>query len=189
MDGIQKMINLDKQQAIVNPHQAIGKYFLSSTEDRNRLRSYIASSTNSVESILKILEWSVKPDLVEPYDAAVALLSELDDVLLRTNEEFIKQLCCCNDVLALEEKWEVLIRSIAFAESISIEERLYAITKIIPSQSRRLIKSAIIDAIVSMQDDIGEGLVKVYLAYYSSEAEPDEIIRQLARNTAIMVLE
>lgn len=182
----QEMTNY-KQQAIVDPHQAIRRYFEGNAEERDWLRNFIASSTRSVESILKILEWSIKPDLIEPYDAAIALLSKFGDVLLRANDEFLEHSSRIETSGCVEEKWEILIRSIAFAEHISFERRLYAITEAIPNQQSRLIKSAIIDALVSMQDDIGEGLIGVYLAYYSSEAEPDEVVRQLARNTAIML--
>lgn len=176
-----------KYHAFVNTNQSIAKYFSGSAEDRNWLRSFIASSTRSIDSIMAILDWSVKPDLVEPYDAAVALLSEFGDVLLKTNDEFVKEPYHYNDKPDLEEKWEVLIKSIGFAKNISFERRLYAITKLIPNQKRRLIKTAIIDALCSMQDEIGEGLVRMYLSYYASEVEPDEYIRQYARNTDVLL--
>jgi hypothetical protein len=155
-------------------------YFLSEPSDRPIQCKLIAKYLNSVKGILLVLDWSRKKTVKEPYDSAVDLLSECGKILLKviSNEEITSLLT--RDVIAYEEKLEVLITGIAFAHSIPSQERLEAITNLIPS-SRRSIKAAIIDALLILQDEVNSDILKYHLTRFLSKDELDEYIRQYAK--------
>jgi hypothetical protein len=156
-------------------------YFLAEPSDRPRQCKFIAKYLNSVGGILLVLDWSRKKMVKESYDSAVDLLSECGKILLKVivNEEITSLLT--KDIIAYEEKLEVLITGIAFAHSIPSQERLEAITNLIPS-SRRLIKAAIIDALLILQDEVNLEILKYHLNSFLSNDEPDEYIRQYAKD-------
>lgn len=156
-------------------------YFLADPSDRPIQCKFIAKYLNSVKGILLVLDWSRKKNVKESYDSAVDLLSECGKILLKVigNEE-IRSLFT-KDVIAYEEKLEVLITGIAFAHSIPAQERLEVITHLIPS-SRRSIKAAIIDALVILQDEVNSDLLKYHLTRFLSTDELDEYVRQYAKD-------
>jgi hypothetical protein len=154
-------------------------YFLAAPRDRPIQCNFIAKYLNSVEGVLLVLGWSREKTVKEYYDSAVDLLSECGKILLKViNNEVITSLYT-KDVMAYEEKLEILITAIAFAHRIPPQERLESITNLIPS-SRRLIKAAIIDALVILQDEVSSNILKHYLAKFSSNDELDEYVRQYA---------
>ena len=163
------------------PSSLIKKYFLKKTNRKIELRKSIARHINSVESVLEILDWSIKGGVQEAYDGAIALLAECGNILIEANNKLHEDFVNTNDVITIEEKWEVLIKGIAYAQNISPQQRFDAITKFIPTQKRRLLKAAIIDALVIMQDEISADSINSYLDHFSSSDEPDKYIQEYAK--------
>lgn len=156
-------------------------YFLADPSNRPKQCKNIGRYLNSVEGILLVLDWSRKKMIKEPYDSAVDLLARCGKILLKViDNESITDLFT-KDIIAYEEKLEVLITGIAFAHSIPPQERLTAITSLIPS-SRRVIKAAIIDALLILDDEVSSDILKYYLAKFLSTDEIDEYIRQYAND-------
>lgn len=163
-----------------DPDFLIKGYFLANPSDRPIHCKFIAKRINSLEGILLILDWSRKKGVKESYDSAVDLLSECGRILLKViSNEAITSLVT-KDIIAYEEKLEVLIKGIALAHNIPSSERLKAITDLIPGH-RRLIKTAIIDALLTLQDEVDSDLLQYYLARFLSTDELDEYVRQYAQ--------
>lgn len=156
-------------------------YFLANPSDRPIQCKFIAKYLNSVEGILLVLDWSRKKTVKESYDSAVDLLLECGKILLKVISHEMIRSWVTKDIIAYEEKLEVLIKGIALAHSIPSQERLEAITNLIPS-SRRLIKTAIIDALLILQDEVNFDILKYHLASFLSNAELDEYVRQYAKD-------
>jgi len=163
-------------------------YFFAAPSDRPIQCKFIAKYLNSVEGILLVLDWSRKKIVKEPYDSAVDLLSECGKILLKVISNEVITSLFTKDVIAYEEKLEVLITGIAFAHSISSQERLEAITNLIPS-SRRSIKAAIIDALLILQDEVNSYILRYHLARFLYTDELDEYIRQYAKEALKELLE
>ena len=85
------------------------------------------------------------------------------------------------DATTYENELEILITSISLADRIPVSKRWEVITRLNPS-SRRLVKAAIIDALGSLKDEVKPGALTDCLAVFSGETEPDEYIRQYAKN-------
>jgi len=156
-------------------------YFLAHPSDRPIKCKFIAKHLNSVEGILLVLDWSRKKTVKESYDSAVDLLAECGKILFKVISNEVIASWVTKDIIAYEEKLEVLIKGIALAHSIPSQERLKAITHFIPS-SRRLIKTAIIDALLLLQDEVNCDILKYHLASFLSNAELDEYVRQYAKD-------
>jgi hypothetical protein len=159
----------------------IKAYFLAAPSDRPIQCKFIAKYLNSVEGILLVLEWSRKKMVKESYDSAVGLLSECGKILFKVIDNEAITSLFTKDVIAYEEKLEVLIKGIAFAHNIPPQERLKAITNSIP-RSRRLIKTMIIDALLILDDEINIDILKNHLASFLSNDELDEYVRQYAKD-------
>jgi hypothetical protein len=156
-------------------------YFLADPSDRPIQCKFVAKYLNSVKAILLVLDWSRKKTVEESYDSAVDLFSECGKILLKAiNNEAITSLAT-KDIVAYEEKLEVLIKGIAFAHNIPSQEKLEAITKLIPI-SRRLIKTVIIDALLILQDEVNIDILKNHLASFLSAEELDEYVIQYAKD-------
>ena len=187
LDSTKKKSSTQKSRQILlendnlNIDLLIKGYFLADPSNRPIQCKYIGRLLNSVEGILLVLDWSRKKTVKEPYDSAVDLLSKCGKILFKViDNESITSLFT-EDIIAYEEKLEVLITGIAFAHRIPSQERLKAITDLIPS-SRRIIKAAIIDALLILQDEISFDILKDHLARFLSADELDEYIRQYAKD-------
>ena len=167
-----------------DPDLLIQEYFIARPDDRAALRGFTAKHINSVNAVLEVLNWSRKKGIREAYDSAIALLAERGEILLKVvDNDTISASDTQDDIYAFEEKWEVLIKSIACACHLTTEQKLNTIRKLIPNQTRRLVKTAIIDALLIMQDEIGGDVIRRELEeYFLSSGELDEYIREYARD-------
>lgn len=167
-----------------DPDLLFREYFIAKPSLRPELRQFTAKHINSVEAVLEVLDWSRKKGVQDAYDSAIALLAECGEILIKVaNTNAIGTYTDKNDVSAFEEKWEVLIKSIACACKLNPEQKFNTITKLIPSQARRLVKTAIIDALSIMQDEIGANSICRQLEYFLSSKESDKYIRDYAKET------
>lgn len=174
-----------------DPDLLIREYFLAKPDNRRKLHKHLAKHINSVETILEILEWSTKSHVQEAYDAAIDLLAECSDgnvILKVANQKIINYATNSNNVSATEEKWEVLIKGIACNQNISIKQKFDTITQLIPASKRRLVKTAIIDALSIMQDEVDTNSIKEQLAIFVSSKESDKYIREYAKEAMEEIL-
>lgn len=164
------------------PDLLIREYFIAKLSLRAKSRKFTAKYINSIEIVLEILKWSRKKGVPEAYDSAIDLLSECGSILLKVaNSDEIEKSNKNHDNIAIQEEWEVLIKGIACAYTLSAQERFNTITKLILTQKTRLVKAAIIDALLMMQDEINPDAIKEHLAYFLSDHEADEYIRDYAQ--------
>lgn len=169
----------------------IREYFLAKPDNRRKLQKHIAQHINSVEAILEILDWSTRSRVQEAYDGAIDLIAECSDVniiLKVVNQKLINYDTNSSNILVLEEKWEVLIKGIAHNQNIPIKQKFSTITHLIPGSKRRLVKTAIIDALLIMQDEVDTNSIKEQLAIFVSSKESDEYIQEYAKEAMEEIL-
>lgn len=176
--------SLDKILSENDPDLLVREYFIAPPSLRPRLRQFTAKHINSVGAVLEVLNWSRKKGVQEAYDSAIALLAECGEILLKVaNTNAIKNPTSQSDISNFEEQWEVLIKSIACACNINPEQRFDTITKLIPLQTKRLVKTAIIDALSIMQDEIDADSIYRQLEYFLSSKESDKYIQDYVNET------
>lgn len=74
----------------------------------------------------------------------------------------------------LEDFWEILTKGISCAYKVPAEERFELIGKISRASQRRLVKTAVIDALVTIANDMEDvQSIKKILGRYTSEYESD----------------
>lgn len=116
------------------------------------------------------------------FDNAINLLSRYGDDLIKVvNSGEVDKSSEDRNNTAIEEEWEVLIKGIACAYNLSVEERFDTITRLISGQKSRLVKASIIDALLIIQDEIKPDFIKKYLTSFLSSDEVDEYIRDYAQ--------
>jgi len=174
-----------------DPDLLIREYFLAKPDDRSRLQKHIAKHINSVGAILEILEWSTKSRVQEAYDAAIDLIAECSDVnaiLKIVNQKLINHATDSSNMPSIEEKWEVLIKGIACNQNIFANQKFHTITQLIPVSKRRLVKTAIIDALLIMHDEVDTNSITEQLAIFASSKESDKYIQEYAKEAMEEIL-
>jgi hypothetical protein len=164
-----------------DPDLLIREYFLASPSKRRLMARKTAKQIKSVKAILAVMNLSLKKDIKEGFDGAVALLAECDEATIRALKS--PQLDYSNrrhNLLDTEQKMEILITAIACASNISPRKRFNAVVKLITPTQRRAIKAAIIDALIILSDEFSIDAIKEYLNNYSSNCESDQYIREYA---------
>lgn len=175
-----------------DPDSLIHCYFLSSSpEQRVHLRKAIVGIINHYNSILKILDFSRQGDIKDGYDAGVDLLAEFNTLELHDRAfqylEAISHLVERSSSLKtrrlLEDFWEILTKGISCAYKVPAEERFELIGKISRVSQWRLVKTAVIDALVTIADDMKDVQpIKDFLGFHTSdEYEPDAYVRAYAQ--------
>lgn len=174
-----------------DPDSLIHRYFLSSSpEQRVHLRKAVAGIINRYNSILKILDFSRQGNIKDAYDAGVDLLAEFDT--LKLHDQAFQYLEAISHLVGqssgqktrrlLEDFWEVLTKGISCAYKVSAEERLELIGKISAVSQQRLVKTTVIDALVTIADDMKDiQPIRNFLGRYTSEYEPDAYVRAYAQ--------
>jgi hypothetical protein len=179
-----------------DPDLLIREYFIfASPKQRVQLRKAIASDLKSSQSIFRTLKFGQKPDLLDAYSAAIDLLAEIDNItplteavralaeadkLLEKSNKFLKQPLQAPQFTALDGYWEILIKGIACAYKISVEERFKLIQSLVTSSNRRLVKSTVIDAFLTIAEDTDVEPIKEALNRFISNDESDPYIRSYA---------
>lgn len=174
-----------------DPDSLIHRYFLSSSpEQRVHLRKAIAGVINRYNSILKILDFSRQGDIKDAYDAGVDLLAEFNTLELHSQafqyleaiSHLVEQSSSLKTRRLLEDFWEILTKGVSCAYKVSAEERFELIVKISRASQRRLVKTAVIDALVTIANDMEDVQpIKNFLGCYTSEHESDTYVRDYAQ--------
>lgn len=167
----------------------IKNYFLSSPSQRVELKKEAALCVDSTAAVSFVMEWGLG-SAIEAYDGAIALLAQCSDIILAANDEifnYYNNKYILNNGVAKEtfDKWEILIKGIACNQNIEASQRFDSIVKTLPSNCAsvppRWIKSAVIDALVIMSNEISAEKIKTCLTPLASEEEVDEVIRFYAK--------
>lgn len=174
-----------------DPDSLIHCYFFSSSFGRRiHLRKTIAGIINRFNSILKILEFSRRGDVKDAYDAGVDLLAEFGTLELHDQafqyleaiSHLVEQSSSLKTIRQLEDSWEILAKGISCAYKVPAGERFDLIGKIGMASQRRIVRTAVIDALVNIADDMEDVQpIKNFLSHYTSEREPDAYVRAYAQ--------
>ncbi len=174
-----------------DPDSLIHRYFLSSSPaQRVHLRKVIVGIINRYHSILKILDFSRQGDIKDAYDAGVDLLAEFNTLelhhqafqYLEAISHLVEQSSSLKTRRLLEDFWEILTKGVSCAYKVSAEERLELIGRISRASQQRLVKTAVIDALVTIADDMKDiQPIKNFLGRYTSEYESDTYVRDYAQ--------
>ncbi|TAF07655.1 MAG: hypothetical protein EAZ77_09110 [Nostocales cyanobacterium] len=159
----------------------IQDYFQSHPNNRKALAQKVARQITSVKLVLEVLDLGTSRKIREGFDATVMLLAECKNALISTLNHLSKPNPDNKDLLVLEEKWEILITSIACSSNIPAHKRFDAIVKLIPDSNRRSVKTAIIDALLIMDDEVDIQSIKSQLEYFLSDSEHDEYVKEYAK--------
>jgi hypothetical protein len=163
--------------------QVIQEYFKSSPERRKDLRQLVAYSVKSTNSVLEVLESSIKTDVRDAYNAAVDLLAKSSDVTLEVARYPMLE------HLISEKKVATLISGIARASHIPVTERLKVVLQNVQT-GKRMIKESVVESLFLLADEAIENslnsnilpIVKFYLSWFASDKQPDKFIQRYARD-------
>lgn len=177
-----------------DPDLLIKEYFRASPKQRANLRKLIAARLKSFRSFLTILGWSHLPSTKDGYDGAVDLLAECGnhqlfqdtcDYLIAFSGLAIEN----HDSSKLEQcelSWGVLLQGIGCAYRLSPQTKLRLLQGValrLPQlMNRRSIKAALLDALETVLEDGGEGLLwgQEYVKFLATD-DRDEYIRSYAQ--------
>lgn len=182
---------MDYRSYVSDPDDLIRHYFVnSSPQKRAHLRTKLAPLIQNYLSILKILGWSRQQDIKDAYDAGVDLLAEFEELnfhrqayaYLKASEDNLmrgkgEKEIQRQAVIRLEESWEILVKGISCAYKVSAGDRFELVGKISLIGKRRIVKTAIIDAMVTIAEDMEDTKpVKGFLDRYTSAYESDSYV-------------
>jgi hypothetical protein len=169
-----------------NIEYVISEYFLLSPSDRPTQCKDVANNITTVDDIMLVLAWGNDREIQESYDSAVDLLAQCGEILLNfIDTEFVRGILRRN-LFIYEEELSMLTKGIALSDDLSFQKKMEGITKLM-SSSRRVIKAAIIDALSHIKDQTNADdlTIRSHLTEFSSDNEPDQYIRQYAKNELI----
>jgi len=183
-----KTTSVDSRYLYIDPDLLIREYFLSSPPKRVRLRKLIFQNVKSWQSILAILSWSRRKEVSDAYDGASDLLAECVDIsFLKNAVQYLEAASLLisspmsgSKLSSLDDFWEVLIKGIAYAYQIPVKDRFQVISKLFSISNTRIFKTAIIDALIILADELDIELIKSSLGQFSSPHEQDLYISNYA---------
>ncbi|HBL57245.1 MAG TPA: hypothetical protein DDZ80_01320 [Cyanobacteria bacterium UBA8803] len=186
-DSSLKTTSVDSRYS--DPDLLIREYFTSSSAQRAKLRKLIFQKIKLWQSVLAILAWSIRKEVSDAYDGAVDLLAECTDIyFLQSAAQYLESASLLwgasssniGNWSRLDDSWEVLIKGIACAYQIPAQERFKLILNIVQISNRRIIKAAIIDALVILSDEMDAQAIKNVISRFASLHEADYYIRNYA---------
>ena len=162
----------------------IDQYFILAPEARPSIRRKTAARIRSFQAVFTVLDWSLRGDVTDAYDAAVDLLAECNDILIRSLQYLYLEYPKVNkgaNQIDLDTKLDVLISGLARASKPSAEARLKVVIQLAASKSR-IVKVAVIEAAAMLVNRRTGKSVKALLNWFASDKEADSYIRHCARN-------
>jgi len=159
----------------------IKDYFQEHPNKRKALAQNVAKYITSTDKVLEVLDLGTSRKIREGFEATVMLLAECGNVIISTLNHLPKPSLDNKDVSILQKQWEIIITSIACTSKIFAQKRFDAIVKLIPYSNRRSVKTAIIDALLIMEDEIDVQSIKSQLEYFLSDSEHDEYVKEYAK--------
>jgi hypothetical protein len=176
-----------------DPDRLIHEYFLNSSAKRRiHLRSVISQLAKSKEAVIKILNLSRRGDIKDAYDAGVDLLAEFKSIEPHSEAlDYLGSIARLTENLPsktkekIEDSLEILIQGIACAYKVDAGKRFEQIKKAAEFSQSRLIKAAVIDALVIIAEEISDvKQIKDYLIRYNPDNESDSYICACAQEAA-----
>ena len=160
-----------------DPDLLIREYFLSSSLRRAKSRKVVSQYINSWQSVLAVLRWGANSKADDSYDGAVNLLAETDsfttlEILgLIAKKLYIPMLDHESLRGVAESCLEILIKSIACAYKVEPIQRYRLIFDVIPPTNRRVIKASVIDALLTIADEIDMNTIKNAIERYTFDKD------------------
>lgn len=186
-----KTTSVDFRYRSSDPDLLIREYFLSSPAQRAKLRKLVSQNISSWQSVLAILGWSRRKGVSDAYDGASDLLAECTNIdFLKDTAQYLEATSLlassgANNFSNLEDLWEVLIKGTAYASQIPAKERFKVVLDLSQISNRRIVKAAIIDALVILADELADEmdikLIRSSISHFSFIREPDLYIRNYAK--------
>jgi hypothetical protein len=174
-------VSPQKVAYLSDPDFLIRQYFLDASLDRRvKLRKVIADQAKSFYSILQILKFSRQGNIQDAYDAGVDALAEFSTLEFHYQSYHYLE-AISHQLKDNEDFWEILTKGVSCAYKVAAEERFELVCKISRVSQRRLVKTAVIDALVTIADDLTNvEPLKDFLIRYTSEEESDVYVRDYA---------
>jgi len=160
-----------------DPDLLIREYFRSSSTQRAASRKNIIKRIKSPQSILEILHWGSNK-IHDGYDGAVNLLAETNDIeLLKiisqiAEKSYVPMLQNSSSRNFAENSLEIIIKAIACAYQLDVNQRFRLLINLIPKTDRRAVKAAIIDALTLIADEIDANRIKTAIEAFNSDRDP-----------------
>lgn len=156
-------------------------YFQTHPNNRKALAKNVAQYITSIDTVLEVLDLGTSRKIREGFDSTVMLLAECGNIIISTLNHLPEPSPDNKDLSVLERKWEILITSIACTSNIPAHKRFDSIIKLIPDSNRRSVKTAIIDALLIMEDEIDAQAIKSQLEHFLSDSEHDQYVKEYAK--------
>lgn len=156
-------------------------YFQTHPNNRKALAKNVAQYITSIDTVLEVLDLGTSRKIREGFDSTVMLLAECGNIIISTLNHLPEPSPDNKDLSVLERKWEILITSIACTSNIPAHKRFDSIIKLIPDSNRRSVKTAIIDALLIMEDEIDVQAIKSQLEHFLSDSEHDQYVKEYAK--------
>ena len=139
-----------------------------------------------MKSVLAVLSWGISGKASDAYDGAVDLLAEVDNVdLLIATSKYMEAKgelsASSSNSNFLDSLWEILIKAIACAYQIPVEQRFKLILNLITVSNRRIFKATIIDALTIVADEMNTEPIRNVIGRFASIYETDQYIRNYAQ--------
>lgn len=157
-----------------NVEYSIRDYFLSKPSERPALCKSTAVEVTTVANVMLVLDWGSDGTIKEGWDSAIALLSEMGEVLIeapgsREQMQWKK---------GLNVKWQammaLLVVGLSRSNKIAPHKKLKAILQLLTEFDRycaRSIRSKIVDAVVDLVGQIDPGTIANFIVALMSRAE------------------
>lgn len=165
-----------------NVEYSIRDYFLSKPNNRPALCKSTAAEVTTVANVMLILDWGSDGTIKEGWDSAIALLSEMGEVLAQvpTSPELTQW-----KRRGLSLKWEkmmgLLVVGLSRSTRMPPEKRLKAVLQLLPEFKHchtRRIKSAVIDAVLDLIGQIDPAIMTNFLVILMSKWETTRTFEQ-----------
>jgi hypothetical protein len=172
-------------QNIIGDSVLIG-YFNADPNDRVKLRAITAKKIQSFTDILKVLALANSLKIRERFDSSIALLAECKGSILVIAIQKILNLFHEHPKKAQkdEDNWVIVILALVCCQNhIGTNQKLKALTSLFAVQNKltREVKTAIIDALSLLEDDVNSQLLVRQLKYFTNQNELDQYVRNYAQ--------
>lgn len=174
---------------------SIRDYFLSKPSDRPALCKSTAAVVTTVANVMLVLDWGSDGTIKESWDSAIALLSEVGEVLIEApDSRELKQWKKRGLNLKWEEMMEILVVGLSRSNKIPPHKRLKAVLQLLPEFERchtRSVKSAVIDAVLDLVGQIDPAIMTNFIIVLMSRAETarsfSQYFREVIENFKILL--
>ena len=160
----------------------IRDYFLSKSSDHPGRCTATAATVTTVANVMLVLDWGSDGTIKESWDSAIALLSEVGEVLIEApDSRELKQWKKRGLNLKWEKMMAILVVGLSRSNKIPPHKRLKAVLQLLPEFERchtRSVKSAVIDAVLDLVGQIDPDIMTNFLVVLMSKWETTRSFQQ-----------